>query len=153
MAKKRTYKRAFKLQALELVKSGQKSINEIERALGITPGLLDKWKARMKVDGVQAFPGKGRLKEDEELIRWLKGEIEVLGQGGLSHATRTRRCRVDPTHTRHFCTEWADLWQSACVRAIQVAGDGLPPSACRSAHASVFRMVCKSVGLYILTRS
>ena len=80
MAKKRRYTRSFKLQAVELVKSGQKSINEIERDLGITPGLLHKWKARMKVDGQQAFPGKGRQTEDEELIRRLKREIEVLKQ-------------------------------------------------------------------------
>jgi transposase len=80
MAKKRRYTRAFKLQALELAKSGQKSINEIERDLGITPGLLHKWKARMKADGQQAFPGKGRLKEDEELIRRLKRENELLRQ-------------------------------------------------------------------------
>ena len=78
MAKKRTYSRSFKLQALELAKSGQKSINEIERDLGITPGLLHKWKSRMKTDGQQAFPGKGHLKEDEELIRRLKREVEVL---------------------------------------------------------------------------
>ncbi len=31
-------------------------------------------------DGEQVFPGKGRLKEDEELIRRLKGEIEVRRQ-------------------------------------------------------------------------
>ncbi len=80
MGKKRTYSRAFKLQALELAKSGQKSISEIERDLGITPGLLHKWKARMKVDGPQAFPGKGRLKEDEEEIRRLKREVEILRQ-------------------------------------------------------------------------
>ena len=80
MAKKRIYSRAFKLQALELAKSGQKSISEIERDLGITPGLLHKWKARMKAEGSQAFPGKGRQKEDEELIRKLKREVEVLRQ-------------------------------------------------------------------------
>lgn len=80
MARKRTYNRAFKIQALELVKTSQKSISEIERDLGITPGLLHKWKARMKVDGAQAFPGKGRQKEDEELIRRLKREVEVLRQ-------------------------------------------------------------------------
>ena len=80
MASKRTYSRTFKLQALELAKSGQKSINEIERDLGITPGLLHKWKARIKVNGQEAFPGKGHLKEDEELIRQLKREIEVLRQ-------------------------------------------------------------------------
>jgi transposase-like protein len=38
MGKKRTYSRAFKLQALELAKSGEKSISEIERDLGIRPG-------------------------------------------------------------------------------------------------------------------
>lgn len=80
MARKRTYNRAFKLQALELVKTSEKSISEIERDLGITPGLLHKWKARIKVDGEQAFPGKGRQKEDEELIRRLKREVEVLRQ-------------------------------------------------------------------------
>jgi len=80
MAKKRTYTRSFKLQALELVKTSKKSINEIERDLGITPGLLHKWKARLKVEGSEAFPGKGRLKEDEELIRRLKRENEVLRQ-------------------------------------------------------------------------
>ena len=80
MASRRTYNRTFKLQALELAKSGQKSISQIERDLGITPGLLHKWKARMKADGPQAFPGKGHLKEDEELIRQLKRENEVLRQ-------------------------------------------------------------------------
>lgn len=69
MAKRRTYNRAFKLQALELGKTRQKSINEIERDLGITPGLLHKWKARMTVDGSQAFPGKGRLKREIEVLR------------------------------------------------------------------------------------
>ena len=80
MARKRTYARAFKLQALELAQSGQKSISEIERDLGITPGLLHKWKARVKVDGQPAFPGKGRQTEDEELIRRLKRENEMLRQ-------------------------------------------------------------------------
>ncbi len=80
MARKRTYTRSFKVQALELAKSGQKSISEIERDLGITAGLLHKWKARMKVDGEQAFPGKGRQKEEEELIRRLKRENEQLRQ-------------------------------------------------------------------------
>ena len=80
MASRQTYSRTFKVQALELAKSGQKSISQIERDLGITPGLLHKWKARMKVDGQQAFVGKGRLKDDEELIRQLKREVELLRQ-------------------------------------------------------------------------
>lgn len=80
MVSKRTYPRDFKLQAVELVKSSGKSTSEIERELGITPGLLAKWKHRLKADGQQAFPGKGRLKEDEELIRRLQRENERLRQ-------------------------------------------------------------------------
>lgn len=80
MASKRTYPRDFKLQAVELVNSSGKSTGEIERELGITPGLLAKWKQHLKADGQQAFPGKGRLKEDEDLIRRLQRENELLRQ-------------------------------------------------------------------------
>jgi transposase len=44
--KYRTYAEEFKLEALELLKRGEKSAGEIEGDLGITPGLLIKWKAR-----------------------------------------------------------------------------------------------------------
>lgn len=80
MASKRTYPREFKLQAVALANSSGRSISDIERELGITPGLLAKWKQRLNVDGQQAFPGKGRLKEDEELIRRLQRENEQLRQ-------------------------------------------------------------------------
>ena len=53
--KYRTYAEEFKLQALELLKRGEKSAGEIERDLGITPGLLVKWRARYQAleKGVQ----------------------------------------------------------------------------------------------------
>ena len=96
------------MQALELVKTSQKSINEIERDLGITPGLLHKWKARMKVDGEQAFPGKGRLKEDEELMPRLKREIEALGQD--SAVLKTYNEVVSEVHGRSGVnTGWRPL--------------------------------------------
>lgn len=80
MASKRTYTRSFKLQALELAETGHKSISQIERDLGITPGLLHKWKSRMKRDGEQGFPGKGHQGDEAEVIRQLKRENEVLRQ-------------------------------------------------------------------------
>ncbi len=80
MGSRRTDSRTFQLQALDLARSGQTSISQIERECGITPGLLHKWQARMKADGQHAFPGKGHLKEEEELIRQLKRENEVLRQ-------------------------------------------------------------------------
>jgi transposase len=80
MTNKRTYTRSFKLQALELAETGQKSISQIERDLGITAGLLHKWKARMKREGEQAFPGKGNPANESEIVRQLKRENEVLRQ-------------------------------------------------------------------------
>ena len=47
--KYRTYTKAFKLEALELLKSSDKSAGQIERELGITPGLLVKWRARYQI--------------------------------------------------------------------------------------------------------
>ena len=42
----RSYPEAFKLEALALWKKREKSAGKIERELGITPGLLVKWRAR-----------------------------------------------------------------------------------------------------------
>ena len=74
MAGHKKYSREFKLQAFALVKSSGKSISVLERELGITVGLLHKWKARHIRDGVQGFPGNGRLKEENEELRRLRRE-------------------------------------------------------------------------------
>ncbi len=45
----RTYTEEFKLEALELLKNSGKTARHIERDLGITPGLLVKWRDRYQV--------------------------------------------------------------------------------------------------------
>ena len=45
----RTYTEEFKREALELLKSSGKSAGQLERELGITPGMLLKWRARYQV--------------------------------------------------------------------------------------------------------
>ena len=42
----RKYTEEFKLEALELLKGSGKTSRQIERDLGITPGLLVKWRDR-----------------------------------------------------------------------------------------------------------
>jgi transposase len=50
MSKKyRTYTGEFKLEALELLRSSGKSAAQIERELGITQGMLLKWRDRYQV--------------------------------------------------------------------------------------------------------
>ena len=45
----RTYTAEFKREALELLKSSGKSAGQLERELGITPGMLLKWRAKYQV--------------------------------------------------------------------------------------------------------
>ena len=45
----RKYSQEFKLEALELLRRGDKSAGQIERELGITPGMLGKWRVRYQI--------------------------------------------------------------------------------------------------------
>jgi transposase len=47
--KYRTYTEEFKRETLELLKSSGKSAGQLERELGITPGMLLKWRDRYQV--------------------------------------------------------------------------------------------------------
>lgn len=47
--KYRAYTDEFKREALELLKNSEKSAGELERDLGITPGMLLKWRDRYQV--------------------------------------------------------------------------------------------------------
>ena len=76
--KRRTYSREFKLETLRLVETSDKPIAQIERELGLSSGLIHHWKRQLAEDGDQAFPGKGNLKEQDELIRQLQRENEIL---------------------------------------------------------------------------
>lgn len=76
--KRRTYSREFKLEAIELLKKSGESAAQIERELGITAGLLSRWKRKFEADGDDAFPGNGKLKQQDAQIRELKRENERL---------------------------------------------------------------------------
>jgi transposase len=70
--KKRTYPAEFKQEAVRLWETSGKSAIEIERELGITHGLLNKWKRQLKNEGQAAFPSRGHLTAEQEQIRQLE---------------------------------------------------------------------------------
>jgi transposase len=76
MSSRKVYSREFKVEAIALAKRSGKRINQIEEELGIAQGLLSKWKRQARSEAPTAFPGNGRLPEDEEEIRRLKRELE-----------------------------------------------------------------------------
>ncbi len=78
--KRRTYTDEFKREAVRLWETTNKSAATVEADLGISHGLLNKWKARLKADGEMAFPGRGRLTPEEEKIRQLERELAIAKQ-------------------------------------------------------------------------
>lgn len=77
---RRQYTREFKFEALRLLETSGKSAAQIERDLGIGSGNLYRWKRKLTQDGPDAFPGHGRLTPDQERIRQLERENEILRQ-------------------------------------------------------------------------
>jgi transposase len=79
----RTYTQEFKLEALELLKSSSKKVGQIERELGITAGLLSKWRDRYQV---VTKPEQGSSLEPSDLetakreIRRLQRELTEVAE-------------------------------------------------------------------------
>ena len=78
--RRRTYSREFKLDAVRLAETSDESMAQIERNLGITEGCLRKWRSRLAADGESAFPGHGNLPPDQERVRQLERQLEIVRQ-------------------------------------------------------------------------
>lgn len=63
---RKKYSKEFKLETIELSRTSGKSNSQLERELGLSRGCLYNWRKQLEWDGEQAFPGKGRLKADDE---------------------------------------------------------------------------------------
>ena len=81
MAKRRkVYTPEFRREAVRLLETSGNSGAQIERDLGLGSGCLTRWKQKLAEEGENAFPGHGRLAPDQEHIRKLEREIEILRQ-------------------------------------------------------------------------
>lgn len=77
---RKQYTREFKMEAVQLLESSGKSASQLERELGIGSGNLWRWKQQFAADGEHAFPGHGRLTPEQERLRQLERENEILRQ-------------------------------------------------------------------------
>jgi transposase len=76
----RTFTREFKVEAVELAQSSKKPLAQIARDLGIADSTLHHWRKLFSEQGEQAFPGSGHQTPQEEEIRHLKRENDLLRQ-------------------------------------------------------------------------
>ncbi len=77
--KRRTFTRQYKLDAVNLVANGGKTVQQVAEGLGIDIHMLYRWireQEREIAKGGEAFPGKGRLAPQEEELRRLRRELE-----------------------------------------------------------------------------
>ncbi len=73
--KRRKFDSEFKIEAVKLVIERGTPIAEAARNLGIHGNLLHKWKKQYLNDTEEAFPGKGRLKPQDEEMRRLTRKL------------------------------------------------------------------------------
>lgn len=73
---RKKYERQFKVDAVNLVINGNRSVAAVARDLGIEANTLYRWKRELTVEGGEAFPGKGRLSPQEEELRRLRRELD-----------------------------------------------------------------------------
>jgi transposase len=66
----------FKRQAVSLVLEEGLTKVEVARRFDIAPSVIGNWVEDFKKDGLNAFPGKGRLTPEQEEIRQLKLELK-----------------------------------------------------------------------------
>ena len=78
VSKRKSDNREFKVETVKLVTDGTANVSDIARDMGIHPNTLYNWIQQFSAKPEEAFPGKGHVASDAELIRQLKRENERL---------------------------------------------------------------------------
>ncbi len=75
---KRKYTAEFKREAVKRVTDGGYQVTEAARNLGVNASMLGRWKRETETQGKGAFPGQGHQSPEQEELRRLKREREIL---------------------------------------------------------------------------
>ena len=57
----RKFDREFKLEAIRMASEQGITAREVEQRLGLSVGIISRWKKQLKDNGDEAFPGTGHL--------------------------------------------------------------------------------------------
>lgn len=82
--KRRQFTREFKLEAVRLISSGERKVEELARDLGVRADVLRGWtkqaEGRAGLKSEDVFPGNGKLTSRDEELRALRRELEEVKQ-------------------------------------------------------------------------
>src|SRR5579871_666851 len=76
--KRRTFSREFKIEAVKPVRERGVSVAQAGRDLDVHENVLRKWVKGFGSDPVQAFPGHGQMKPEQQEIERLRREVAKL---------------------------------------------------------------------------
>ena len=76
--RRQRFDKQFKLDALRMIQDSDRPLAEIARELGVHPNVLYRWRNQLLADPDQAFPGKGKLKPEDEELRRLRRELDIV---------------------------------------------------------------------------
>ena len=72
------YDRELKLESIRLASEKGARAPAVERRLGLSQGIISRWKRQLHSEGSDAFPGKGHLSASDEQVRVLQRENDRL---------------------------------------------------------------------------
>ena len=72
---RRRFDRAFKLEAVKLVRERGVSAAQAARDLDVHENVLRKWIKEFAADPQHAFPGQGQMKPEQQEIERLRREV------------------------------------------------------------------------------
>jgi|APSaa5957512622_1039677.scaffolds.fasta_scaffold392926_1 transposase len=76
--KRATYDAQFKLDAIALAKESGKIISDVEKSLGLSQGIIGRWRKQLEKKGSLAFPGLGKeaLTPEQQIIKELELQLK-----------------------------------------------------------------------------
>ena len=80
----KTYTKEFKVEAVHLLESSQKSQAQIARELGVADSTLSQWRKDLTEHGQNAFPGSGHQPPWKRRIAAYAGKTRCCGRSVLS---------------------------------------------------------------------
>lgn len=80
LAKRKSYTKEFKIEAVRLMEEGNRSVSQLARELEISGATLHTWRKQLKQQGDHAFPGKGSLTPEQAELSQLRLENRQLRQ-------------------------------------------------------------------------
>ncbi|WP_368489422.1 transposase [Clostridium sp. BJN0013] len=78
MGKRREFSVEYKKEIIKLITEQGRKVTHVAREIGVSESAVRKWVKEYGTHGDNAFPGKGKLRSEDEKLRLLKKKMADL---------------------------------------------------------------------------